>query len=110
MAQISASIDSALCLAIYVNQNNVRPYLPDVLIGNDDIRLTIQKAQHFAAARHHNFADAAAALIEFQITDLSQLFAVSYVNHILAFKLRKKHFLRRPFVFFMYMQKHLRKY
>jgi hypothetical protein len=82
---------------VNVNKNNIRSNLSDIFEGDDDIGFAIQKIQYSAAPRDHDLPDAAAALIKLQITDSPQFFAVLYVDHILAFQLRKQ---QRPHLIF----------
>lgn len=72
-----------------VNQNDVRPYLTNILEGNHNIRFTIEKIENLIAAGNHNFANAAAAGIKLQIAYLTQLFTVFGIDHIFAFQLGK---------------------
>lgn len=70
-----------------VNQNDVRPYLADILKRDYNIRFTVQKAQNPVIARNHDLTDASAARVKFQIAHLSQLLAILYVDDILTFQL-----------------------
>lgn len=76
-----------------VNENNIRPDLPDIFEWNDYIGFTVQKSQQFIASRNHNLADTAAAGIEFQIAYSPQFPAVFHINHIFALQFGKKHII-----------------
>lgn len=70
-----------------VNQNDVRPYLADILKRDHNIRFTVQKAQNPVIARNHDLTNASAAWVKFQVAHLSQLLAILYVDDILTFQL-----------------------
>ena len=74
-----------------VNQNDVRADLADILVRNDDIRLTIQKIQNSVLTRDHDLADTAAALIKLQVADSPQLPTVLDIDHVLALQFGKQH-------------------
>lgn len=73
-------------LAVYVNQNDVRTYLLNILIGNYNIRLTAQEIHHFTPSWNNNFTNATAAGVKFQITHAPDFFAIPDINNILTFQ------------------------
>lgn len=66
-----------------VNQNDIRTNLFDILIGNHDIRLTVEKIQHLITPRNHDLTDTAAALVKLQVAHLPKLLAIPDIDHIL---------------------------
>lgn len=76
---------------IYVNQNNVWSDLTNVLPTDCHLRFAPQKAKQLAGSRNHDLANAALALIKFQITNPSKPSAIPDIDHVLILEFRKRH-------------------
>lgn len=66
---------------------NIGADLLDIVVADYMIRVTGKKGFPFGSAGYDQFADAAAALVEFKIRHMSQLSAVSEIYDFLAFQL-----------------------
>ena len=71
--------------ASYVNQNNVRPDLTDILKGYHNIGFTVEKSKNLISAGNHDLFNTACALVKFQIGYPAELFTILYIDDILAF-------------------------
>lgn len=68
--------DSCL-LAAYINDDDIRSDLPDVLVGDDNVRIGTEDIEKFISAGNDDLADLSAAMVKFKIGNPTELFTVA---------------------------------
>ena len=66
-----------------IHQDDIRSDLLDILIGDHDIRLRMQKRKEPVTSRDDDLADTSAAFIDLQILHPSKTLTVPDVDHVL---------------------------
>ena len=68
--------DSRL-LAAYIDDDDIRSDLPDVLVGYDNVRFRTEDIDKFMSAGNDDLADLSAAMIKFKVGNPTELFTVT---------------------------------
>ena len=64
-------------LAAYIDDNDIRSDLPDVLVGYDNVRFRTEDIDKFISAGNDDLADLSAAMVKFKVGDSAKLLAVT---------------------------------
>ncbi len=80
-------------------QNNVRPYLLNLLIRDTDFLTNTKKTFQSAPFANHNLTNASTAGIKFNVVDISQFPAITHTDYLFFTKIIQVHF--RPHMLFL---------
>ena len=64
-------------LAAYIDDDDIRSDLPDVLVGYDNVRFRTEDIDKFISAGNDDLADLPAAKVKFKVGDPTKLLAVT---------------------------------
>ncbi len=64
-------------LAAYIDDDDIRSDLPDVLVGYDNVRFRTEDIDKFISAGNDDLADLSAAMIKFKVGNPTELFTVT---------------------------------
>lgn len=76
---------------LYIHQNNIRTDLTNLRIRNNILRFFPKRAKQMPPTGYHNLLNASAALINFQITNMSEFSTIFYTNYFFTFQFRIQH-------------------